>query len=85
MPRISAVLRSVAVGHLERLFDDDALDLFHRLAERNRDTAFPDCGVCATAEELVGETLDGQACSPRAMMNARLITLRSSRTLPGHS
>src|SRR5947207_12018903 len=25
-------LAAVAVGHVERLFDDDALDLFHRLA-----------------------------------------------------
>src|SRR5437660_9036145 len=45
-------LAAVAVGHVERLFDDDALHLFHRLAERDHDAVA--CAALARAEELVG-------------------------------
>src|SRR5205823_3027612 len=51
-------LAAVAVGHGQRLFDDDALDLFHRLAEGDGH------GVAllalARAEELVREALHRQ-------------------------
>src|SRR4051794_39107257 len=54
-------LAAVAVGHGERLFDHDALHLFHRLAERDHDAVAG--AALARAEELVGETLDGEAAA----------------------
>src|SRR4051812_40319807 len=49
-------LAAIAVGHVERLFDDDALHLFHRLAERDHHAVAR--AALARAEELIGETLD---------------------------
>src|SRR4051794_9695875 len=54
-------LAAIAVGHGERLFDDDALHLFHRLAERDHHAVAR--AALARAEELVGETLDREAAA----------------------
>src|ERR1051326_392037 len=51
-------LAAVAVGHVQRLFDDDALDLLHRLAEG--DLHGVAVAALARAEELVGEAVDRQ-------------------------
>src|SRR5947208_1592759 len=54
-------LAAIAIGHGERLFDDDALHLFHRLAERDHDAVAR--AAFARAEELVGEAFDGEAAA----------------------
>src|SRR5947208_2217518 len=54
-------LAAIAVGHVERLFDDDALHLFHRLAERDHHAVA--CAALARAEELVRETLDRETAA----------------------
>src|SRR3954453_2270885 len=54
-------LAAVAVGHGERLFDDDALHFFHRLAERDHHAVAR--AALARAEELIGETLDREAAA----------------------
>src|SRR3954453_20056783 len=54
-------LAAIAVGHGERLFDDNALHLFHRLAERDHHTVAR--AALARTEELVGEALDREAAA----------------------
>src|SRR5205085_7752900 len=54
---------AVAVGHGERLFDDDALDLFHRLPQRDLHRIL--IAALARAEQLVGEALDREDVGPR--------------------
>src|SRR5436305_8744371 len=54
-------LAAIAVGHVERLFDDDALHLFHRLAERDHHAVAR--AALARAEKLVGETLDRETAA----------------------
>src|SRR4051794_7223535 len=54
-------LAAIAVRHGERLFDNDALHLFHRLAERDHDAVAR--AALARAEELVGETLDRETAA----------------------
>src|SRR5947209_976853 len=51
-------LAAVAVGHVQRLFDDHALDLLHRLSEGDGDGVLRP--ALARAEELVREALHGQ-------------------------
>src|SRR3954453_7151095 len=51
-------LAAVAVRHVQRLFDDDALPLSHRLAEGNLHGVL--VAALARAEELVGEAVDRQ-------------------------
>ena len=50
--------RPYTLDYVERLFDDDALDLFHRLAQRDLHAVLRP--ALAGAEELVGETLHRQ-------------------------
>src|ERR1051326_5980000 len=56
-------LAAVAVGHVQRLFDDDALDLLHRLAAGGLHGVA--VAALARAEELVGEAVDRQRISAR--------------------
>src|SRR5438270_2973209 len=54
-------LAAVAVGHVQRLFDHDALHLFHRLAESDHHAVTR--AALARAEEFVGEALDREAAA----------------------
>src|ERR1700687_469917 len=52
-------LLAVAVGHVEGLFDDDALDLFHGRAQRQSDAGAR--AAPAVADQLVWQALDRES------------------------
>src|SRR3954451_13880810 len=56
-------LAAVAVRHVERLFDDDPLDLFHRLSERNADRVA--AAALARADQFIRQTLDRERVATR--------------------